>query len=168
MTGWTDDRVAELRRLWGEGNTSGEIAAELGGVSRNAVCGKLYRLGLMTPRADRPKRTERPRKARQRPYTPKRVSSGPAPKVAPIPLPEGAFTGPAGAPAAIMAIGRATCRWPIGHPKDADFRFCGATAADGRCFCPHHAAIAYIPASKRSDADADLVDAEHAANRVRA
>lgn len=43
---WTDERVDILKKLWGEGRTAAEIAKELGGVTRNAVIGKAYRLQL--------------------------------------------------------------------------------------------------------------------------
>jgi len=43
---WTDERVETLRRMWGEGQSASQIAKELGGVTRNAVIGKVHRLGL--------------------------------------------------------------------------------------------------------------------------
>ena len=43
---WTDERVDTLKRLWGEGHSASQIANQLGGVSRNAVIGKVHRLGL--------------------------------------------------------------------------------------------------------------------------
>ncbi len=43
---WTDDRVEVLKKMWGEGQSASQIAKELGGVTRNAVIGKVHRLGL--------------------------------------------------------------------------------------------------------------------------
>ncbi|MBD3662317.1 GcrA family cell cycle regulator [Sulfitobacter aestuariivivens] len=43
---WTDDRVETLKKMWGEGQSASQIAKELGGVTRNAVIGKVHRLGL--------------------------------------------------------------------------------------------------------------------------
>ena len=43
---WTDERVETLKRMWGEGQSASQIAKELGGVTRNAVIGKVHRLGL--------------------------------------------------------------------------------------------------------------------------
>ena len=43
---WTDDRVEVLKKMWGEGKSASQIAKELGGVTRNAVIGKVHRLGL--------------------------------------------------------------------------------------------------------------------------
>ena len=43
---WTDERVEILTKMWAEGNSASQIAKELGGVTRNAVIGKVHRLGL--------------------------------------------------------------------------------------------------------------------------
>jgi len=43
---WTDERVELLKKMWGEGQSASQIAKELGGVTRNAVIGKVHRLGL--------------------------------------------------------------------------------------------------------------------------
>ncbi|WP_304437865.1 GcrA family cell cycle regulator, partial [Gemmobacter sp. LW-1] len=43
---WTDERVETLKRMWSEGQSASQIAKELGGVTRNAVIGKVHRLGL--------------------------------------------------------------------------------------------------------------------------
>jgi len=54
---WTDERVETLRRMWAEGQSASQIAKELGGVTRNAVIGKVHRLGLSnraTPEGARP------------------------------------------------------------------------------------------------------------------
>lgn len=65
---WTEERVETLKRMWGEGQSASSIAKELGGVTRNAVIGKVHRLGLSN-------RNEDPEPA-------------PAPVVEPIPEPE--------------------------------------------------------------------------------
>src|SRR5437868_8340397 len=59
--GWTDERVEQLKALWTEGLSASQIARVLGGVTRNAVIGKVHRLGL-AGRAG-PARSERPRSA---------------------------------------------------------------------------------------------------------
>src|ERR1041385_458667 len=62
--GWTDERVAQLTKLWADGLSASQIAAELGGITRNAVIGKVHRLGL-SGRAKSPSSSSpRPRKAR--------------------------------------------------------------------------------------------------------
>src|ERR1700751_5457955 len=61
---WTDERVETLKKLWTDGLSASQIAAELGGITRNAVIGKVHRLGL-SGRAKSPSSSApRPRKAR--------------------------------------------------------------------------------------------------------
>src|SRR5258705_12331893 len=61
---WTDERVELLKKLWGDGLSASQIAGELGGITRNAVIGKVHRLGL-SGRAKAPSSSmPRPRKAR--------------------------------------------------------------------------------------------------------
>ncbi len=64
--GWTEERVAELKKLWAEGHSASQIAKRLGSVTRNAVIGKVHRLGLSgraTPSrpVKRPPRLARPK-----------------------------------------------------------------------------------------------------------
>jgi len=46
MQTWTDERVEQLKKLWADGLSASQIAGELGGITRNAVIGKVHRLGL--------------------------------------------------------------------------------------------------------------------------
>lgn len=64
---WTDDRVEVLKTMWGEGKSASQIAKELGGVTRNAVIGKVHRLGLSN------RATPTPKTAKEKP-TPKLVT----------------------------------------------------------------------------------------------
>ena len=60
---WTDERVELLKKLWSEGLSASQIAAQLGGVTRNAVIGKVHRLSL-SGRAKPASSSPRPRKVR--------------------------------------------------------------------------------------------------------
>jgi GcrA cell cycle regulator len=105
---WTDERVEQLKSLWTEGLSASQIARVLGGVTRNAVIGKVHRLGL-AGRAS-PSRSERPRL----PLTPKvsmRVHAPEPPVVEedPVILDDGNF-------ATVLTINDRMCRWPIGDP----------------------------------------------------
>ena len=147
---WTDERVEKLKKLWAEGLSASQIAAQLGGVSRNAVIGKVHRLGL-AGRATAP-RVERPRPAPQpRLHTP-RVSVMRAEPVVEEPLepmPENAVT--------VVDLNASVCRWPLGDPSTAEFRFCGRKAKAGAPYCEAHVRMAYQPAQSRRDRDRDLV-----------
>lgn len=163
---WTDERVALLRRLWEDGQSASKIAAQLGGVTRNAVIGKVHRLGLAGrakpgEEAQGAVRTARPAVAEietaiavveaEAPEPVAIVSHRPAPD---FPLPQPAASA---APVALAVSQRVTimdlresmCRWPLGDPTTPDFRFCGARSITGLPYCTHHAEIAYQPAAER-------------------
>src|SRR5580700_2309548 len=61
---WTDERVELLKKLWSDGLSASQIAAELGGITRNAVIGKVHRLGLSGRAKSTSTGAPRPRKAR--------------------------------------------------------------------------------------------------------
>jgi GcrA cell cycle regulator len=137
--GWTDDRVEALKRLWADGLSAGQIAKQLGGVTRNAVIGKVHRLGLSGRAApSKPARLDRPsRPARVVHETRLRIIP-PGPPLPP-PSPE-----PSDRPVvALMDLGLCMCRWPIGDPRDPGFGFCGVRTAEGRPYCLRHEAVAY-------------------------
>ncbi len=160
---WTEDRVETLKKLWAEGLSASQIANRLGGVTRNAVIGKVHRLGLSgraTPsRASRP----RPSKPRQ-PSHPGRIntfrSAGATAlktetvvEKSPIPDPEPALIRevvfPPGERATILNLCDKTCRWPIGDPSAEEFHFCGRKPSANMPYCPHHCQIAYQPIQDR-------------------
>ncbi len=167
---WTDERVEVLKKLWADGLSASQIAKELGGVTRNAVIGKVHRLGLSgraTPsrppsrivRAQRPRSILRPA---LRLTT--RVSPPPPVPLEPEPLPNGAF-------ATVLDLSEHICKWPLGDPSDPRFQFCGRKTRAGAPYCEAHARLAYNPPKKRrreaESADAAL-DAIAAQRRVSA
>lgn len=84
---WTDERVETLKRMWGDGSSASQIAKELGGVTRNAVIGKVHRLGLSNRNLDEGKETA-PEAAPVRAEAPKAETSVPdapeAPEAPPV------------------------------------------------------------------------------------
>ncbi|MCP5080120.1 MAG: GcrA cell cycle regulator [Alphaproteobacteria bacterium] len=161
---WTDDRVEVLKKLWAEGLSASQIAARLGGVTRNAVIGKVHRLGL-SGRAT-PSRTPRPKPRRTRePSHPSKISTfrtaganalkvdtdidiDPIIEPEPAPLREVDLP-PTGKRCNILQLSDKTCRWPIGDPGAEDFCFCGANPKAGQPYCEHHVRLAYQPAQDR-------------------
>jgi GcrA cell cycle regulator len=106
---WTDDRVEILKKMWGEGQSASQIAKELGGVTRNAVIGKVHRLGLSNrtttgaaaPAAAAPKADAKPKPAAKAAAKPKAEPKEEAVEAAPAPrpnLPARAKIIPAGQP----------------------------------------------------------------------
>jgi GcrA cell cycle regulator len=149
---WTDDRIASLRQDWLDGYSASQIAQRLGGVTRNAVIGKVHRLGLAgrtrpsrymkPPRsrsASRPLRAPVRRQARAFGIRHDPASRTPERR---LPLPE---LGPAPPkPVTLESLTSPSCRWPQGDPKAADFHFCGRIKSRaGIPYCDHHAAIAF-------------------------
>jgi len=170
---WTDERVELLKKLWNDGLSASQIAAELGSVTRNAVIGKVHRLGLSgrakTPTAGTP-RPATPRKAPTRsPSHPMgngqgasqasmtRGANALAPQYAPeidaeaeqTPAPSEDVVIPFSERVTIMDLREYMCRWPMGDPTTPEFRFCGGRSLTGMPYCGYHARIAYQPAADR-------------------
>jgi GcrA cell cycle regulator len=157
--GWTEDRVGALTKLWLEGQSASQIAKQLGGgVTRNAVIGKVHRLGLSGRAApSQPARAtfrpSRPRPAApptQAPSAPRRIEAVQPRPVAtasvPAPMPDLPGT------ATVMTLGAHMCKWPIGDPSSTEFSFCGRRASEG-VYCLEHARVAYQPQVKRGATD---------------
>jgi GcrA cell cycle regulator len=161
---WTEERVALLRRLWEDGQSASKIAAQLGGVTRNAVIGKVHRLGLSGRLKAGEEATVAAAKTVEVEKLVAAVAAAPEP-VAPVshrPTPAFPPAAPAIRPAAvdpvaipasqrvtIMDLRESMCRWPLGDPTTPEFRFCGARSITGLPYCTHHAEIAYQPAAER-------------------
>ncbi|MET4683919.1 cell cycle sigma 70 cofactor GcrA [Brevundimonas faecalis] len=163
--GWTEDRVGALKKLWLEGQSASQIAKALGGgVTRNAVIGKVHRLGLSGRAApSQPARTTFRAAARPRPAAPATPPQAPsAPRrieaVAPRPaMPAPQTPTPAPAPelpgtATVMTLGAHMCKWPIGDPSSREFSFCGRRASEG-VYCVEHARVAYQPQVRKGAKD---------------
>jgi len=147
--GWNEERVALLRKLWAEGLSASQIAKQLGGVTRNAVIGKVHRLGLAgraTPSrpAKRPVRTARPRivgPSAPRLRMPSSVPHVVIPDLEPLKLEDGRA-------ASVLTLSDTMCKYPIGDPTEADFAFCGRASASGP-YCQDHARLAYQPSQAK-------------------
>lgn len=167
---WTDERVELLKKLWSDGLSASQIAAELGSVTRNAVIGKVHRLGLSgrakSAAAPAAQRATAPRKAPAR--APSHPMANPAPtrgahalapsfeeqaeaetQAAPQRQQSEEVVIPFSERVTIMDLREYMCRWPMGDPTTPEFRFCGARSQTGMPYCTHHARIAYQPAADR-------------------
>ncbi|HVZ52312.1 MAG TPA: GcrA family cell cycle regulator [Pseudolabrys sp.] len=152
--GWTDERVELLKKLWADGLSASQIAAELGGISRNAVIGKVHRLGLSGRAKSPSSAAPRPRKARSsghmlrvaRPTM--RGNTALAFEYEPEPEPELAEI-PVEQRKTLLQLSEKTCHWPVGDPGSPDFYFCGGETATDLPYCSYHSRIAYQPATDR-------------------
>lgn len=157
---WTDERIEQLKQLWEKGLTASQIADKLaGGISRNAVIGKAHRLGLKA-RPSPVKSGEgavaeapveaKPAVAVAAPAAAAPVAEAPRPK--PVAArPAAPATGGAGGKTSLLDLNDKICKWPIGHPGDADFHFCGKAAQPGFPYCGEHCAVAYQAQLPRRD-----------------
>jgi GcrA cell cycle regulator len=143
---WSDDRVDQLKTLWTEGLSASQIARALGGVTRNAVIGKVHRLGLAgrasPARPDRPRLPSAPKASTLRNAMP----AAPVVEEDPLQLDDGNF-------ATVLTISDRMCRWPIGDPAATEFHFCGRSPKSGSPYCEAHARKAYQPQQQRRDKD---------------
>lgn len=163
---WTDERVEKLTKLWADGLSASQIAAQLGGVTRNAVIGKVHRLNLPGrvksggTTAARPKRAPTvPRPASSfnaRPARP--VSRGSAavalqedvsPEVDAAPRTFDDVVVPIARKLPLTELTERTCKWPIGDPMDEEFHFCGNEAGENGPYCKYHGRLAYQPSNDR-------------------
>lgn len=177
---WTDERVEKLKRLWSEGLSASQIAAQLGGVSRNAVIGKVHRLNLpgrakAGGNASATRAPKRPAAVPQRPAsnfqsrTPTRTTPRPAgaaallkeevdgeamQSVAIVPVSRGNVVVPISRRLLLTELTERTCKWPIGDPMADDFHFCGCESSDSSPYCAYHAKLAYQPVAERRRAAA--------------
>jgi GcrA cell cycle regulator len=167
--GWTEERVELLKKLWADGLSASQIAGRLGGITRNAVIGKVHRLGLAgratTSRLRSPRLRHRMAQTPARPVAPARVqyrthgNVALKPVFAPI---EQKTVALALVPSVIeeldvppmlrvdlLDLRENMCRWPVGDPQDEHFHFCGCQKSGNGSYCEYHSRIAYQQVSRR-------------------
>ncbi|MBN9036194.1 MAG: GcrA family cell cycle regulator [Rhizobiales bacterium] len=161
---WTDERVELLRKLWSEGLSASQIAAQLGGVSRNAVIGKVHRLklsgrGRATASAPRAKKASAgPAKTATRPTrtitasigaTALQVQFDAEPVARQVLRPVQDVVVPISRRLELTQLTERTCKWPNGDPLAEDFNFCGNDVGESGPYCGYHSRLAYQPAAER-------------------
>jgi GcrA cell cycle regulator len=162
---WSTERVEQLRSFVTAGLTCSQIAAEIG-VTRNAVIGKVHRLGLQTS-GGRPGRrpSNLTQRLRQGPSDRSGETREPRSRIAPMlrAATAGQTVVPFPSPSAIdppvenvlrcslLELAGGGCRWPLSDPGKDDFGFCGNTAISGFSYCAGHARLAYrLPSGRRA------------------
>ena len=143
---WTPEKVEKLKELWGKGNTASEIAQILGGVTRNAVIGKAHRLNLSGKI-----------QTRKNPLLESNTGENDN-KVSRKNLRRGKFKSliidkdfePEN-PKQLEELDENSCKWPIGHPNEKSFYFCGRSSLKDFSYCKLHLLYAYQPKGKKDD-----------------
>tara|TARA_B100000674_G_scaffold435598_1_gene395286 strand:- start:129 stop:623 length:495 start_codon:yes stop_codon:yes gene_type:complete len=144
---WTDEKVAKLKELWGKGSTASQIAEIIGGISRNAVIGKAHRLNLS---AKIKTRTATSNENFENSFEEKNIKSkkGRRSKFKSLII-EKDFEPEK--PKQLEELDENSCKWPIGHPNEKSFYFCGRTSLKDFSYCKLHLLYAFQPKNKKED-----------------
>ena len=146
--GWTEEKVSKLKELWGKGKTASQIAEIIGGISRNAVIGKAHRLNLSAKIKNRSHtfkkvdenididRNEKQTKGRRNRFKSLIIEKDFEPEN----------------PKQLEELDENSCKWPIGHPNEKTFYFCGRSSLKDFSYCKLHLLYAYQPKGKKEDA----------------
>tara|TARA_Y100001936_G_C15590672_1_gene416712 strand:+ start:74 stop:568 length:495 start_codon:yes stop_codon:yes gene_type:complete len=144
---WTEEKVTKLKELWGKGNTASQIAEIIGGISRNAVIGKAHRLNLSAKIKTRAATTNKTfensiefknikeRKSRKSKFKSLIIEKDFEPEN----------------PKQLEELDENLCKWPIGHPNEKSFYFCGRSSLKDFSYCKLHLLYAYQPKGKKED-----------------
>ena len=148
---WNDEKVSKLKELWGKGNTAGQIAEIIGGLSRNAVIGKAHRLNLSSKIKNRTTSSSQSfesgseeNNSKQRLLRKSKFKSL---------LIEKDFE--AENPKKLEELDESSCKWPVGHPEEKSFYFCGRSSLKDFSYCKLHLLYAYQPKGRKEEPATD-------------
>ena len=145
--GWNEEKVTKLKELWGKGNTASQIAEIIGGISRNAVIGKAHRLNLSSKIKTRSvsstqnayenagENSLKQRRGRRSKFQSLIIEKDFEPEN----------------PKKLEELDENSCKWPIGHPEEEKFYFCGRSSLKDFSYCKLHLLYAYQPKGKKED-----------------
>ena len=144
---WNEEKVNKLKELWGKGNTASQIAEIIGGISRNAVIGKAHRLNLSAKIKTRAAtsnqnfensqidKNNNPKRGRKSKFKSLIIEKDFEPEN----------------PKQLEELDENSCKWPIGHPDEKSFYFCGRSSLKDFSYCKLHLLYAYQPKGKKED-----------------
>ena len=143
---WTPEKISKLKELWGKGNTAAQISSIIGEVTRNAVIGKAYRLKLSEKSLSKNinfKQTSRNLENVSQPERKTRKN-----KFKSLLLDKNFESEN---PKSLEELHDEICRWPIGHPNEPDFYFCGRKSMKDFSYCKLHVLYAFQQKNKKED-----------------
>ena len=144
---WNEEKIGKLKELWGKGSTASQIAEIIGGISRNAVIGKAHRLNLSSKIKTRNtsssqdfdnnseennSKQKRGRKSRFQSLIIEKDFEPENPKK-------------------LEELDESSCKWPVGHPEEESFYFCGRSSLKDFSYCKLHLLYAYQPKGRKEE-----------------
>ena len=144
---WNEEKVNKLKELWGKGSTASQIAEIIGGISRNAVIGKAHRLNLSSKIKTRnitssqnfnsssEENNSKQKQGRKSKFKSLLIEKDFEPEN----------------PKQLEELDESSCKWPIGHPDEKDFYFCGRSSLKDFSYCKLHLLYAYQPKCKKEE-----------------
>ena len=147
---WTEERVAKLKELWGKGKTASQIAEIIGGISRNSVIGKAHRLNLSAKIKTRTAASNQNFESSLQENN--KIKRGRKSKFKSLIIekdfePEN--------PKQLEELDENSCKWPVGHPEEPSFYFCGRSSLKDFSYCKLHLLYAYQPKGKKEEPTTD-------------
>ena len=148
---WNEEKVEKLKKLWGKGSTAGQIAEIIGGISRNAVIGKAHRLNLSSKTKTRnasssqnfdnnsEENSSKQKKGRKNKFQSLIIEKDFEPEN----------------PKKLEELDESSCKWPIGHPEEQSFYFCGRSSLKDFSYCKLHLLYAYQPKGRKEEPATD-------------
>jgi len=148
---WNEAKVEKLKELWGKGSTASQIAEIIGGISRNAVIGKAHRLNLSSKIKTRnasssqnfdnssEENSSKQRRGRKSKFQSLIIEKDFEPEN----------------PKKLEELDESSCKWPIGHPEEQSFYFCGRSSLKDFSYCKLHLLYAYQPKGRKEEPVAD-------------
>ena len=144
---WNEEKVNKLKKLWGKGNTASQIAEIIGGISRNAVIGKAHRLNLSSKIKTRnasssqsfdssiEENNSKQRQVRKSKFKSLLIEKDFEPENT----------------KKLEELDESSCKWPVGHPEEESFYFCGRSSLKDFSYCKLHLLYAYQPKGRKED-----------------
>jgi len=148
---WNEEKVEKLKELWGKGSTASQIAEIIGGISRNAVIGKAHRLNLSSKIKTRnasssqnfdnssEEDSSKQKKGRKSKFQSLIIEKDFEPEN----------------PKKLEELDESSCKWPVGHPEEQSFYFCGRSSLKDFSYCKLHLLYAYQPKGRKEEPVAD-------------
>jgi GcrA cell cycle regulator len=144
---WNEEKVSKLKELWGKGNTASQIAEIIGGISRNAVIGKAHRLNLSSKIKTRTtsssqnfnnnlgENNSKQGQGRKSKFNSLIIEKDFEPEN----------------PKKLEELDENSCKWPVGHPEEESFYFCGRSSLKDFSYCKLHLLYAYQPKGRKEE-----------------